>query len=45
MRYSSTGTALQEIQYDSQGRPLYGKTNYIPENINDGVIVADWKKK
>jgi hypothetical protein len=44
VRYSSTGTVLQEIQYDSRGRPLYRKANYISENANWDVIVADWKK-
>ncbi|XP_056006543.1 uncharacterized protein LOC130050450 [Ostrea edulis] len=44
VRYSGTGTVLQEIQYDSQGQPLYGKTNYITENVNGDIIVTDWKK-
>nr|XP_034326055.1 E3 ubiquitin-protein ligase TRIM71-like [Crassostrea gigas] len=45
VRYSSTGTVLQEIQYDSQCQPLYKKTNYIAENINGDIIVTDFKKK
>nr|XP_034325613.1 E3 ubiquitin-protein ligase Trim36 [Crassostrea gigas]XP_034325614.1 E3 ubiquitin-protein ligase Trim36 [Crassostrea gigas] len=45
VRYSSTGTVLQEIQYDSQCQPLYKKTNYIAENINGDIIVTDWEKK
>nr|XP_034326321.1 uncharacterized protein LOC117689406 [Crassostrea gigas] len=44
VRYSSTGTVLQEIQYDSQCQPLYKKTNYIAENVNGDIIVTDWKK-
>ncbi|XP_056021782.1 E3 ubiquitin-protein ligase TRIM36-like [Ostrea edulis] len=44
VRYNSTGTVLQEIQYNSQGQPLYGKTNYVTENINGDIIVTDWKK-
>lgn len=45
VRYSSTGTVIQEIRYDSQCLPLYQKTNYITENVNGDVIVSDWKKK
>ncbi|XP_052699314.1 uncharacterized protein LOC128176806 [Crassostrea angulata] len=45
VRYSSTCTVLQEIQYDSQCQPLYKKTNYITENINGDIIVTDWDKK
>nr|XP_034325999.1 uncharacterized protein LOC117689318 isoform X2 [Crassostrea gigas] len=45
VRYSSTGTVLQEIQYDSQCQPLYKKTNYIAENVNGDIIVTDWKLK
>nr|XP_034325703.1 uncharacterized protein LOC117689272 isoform X6 [Crassostrea gigas] len=45
VRYSSTGTVLQEIQYDSQCQPLYKKTNYITENVNGDIIVTDWGKK
>jgi hypothetical protein len=44
VRYSSTGKVLQEIQYDSQGQPLYGKPIFITENVNGDVIVTDWKK-
>ncbi|XP_052697508.1 uncharacterized protein LOC128175721 [Crassostrea angulata] len=44
VRYSSTGTVLQEIQYDSQGQPLYKKTTYVTENVNGDIIVTDWKK-
>jgi uncharacterized protein YoxC len=45
VRYSSTGTVLQEIQYDSQGRLLYKRPHYIAENVNGDIIVTDWKKK
>nr|XP_034326260.1 uncharacterized protein LOC105344127 [Crassostrea gigas] len=45
VRYSSTGTVLQEIQYDSQCQPLYKQTNYITENVNGDIIVTDWEKK
>uniref|UniRef100_A0A8W8I1I4 B box-type domain-containing protein n=1 Tax=Magallana gigas TaxID=29159 RepID=A0A8W8I1I4_MAGGI len=45
VRYSSTGTVLQEIQYDWQCLPLYKKTNYITENVNGDIIVTDWGKK
>ena len=44
VRYSSTGTVLQEIQYDSQ-QPLYQAPWYITENINGDFIVTDNKKK
>nr|XP_034325994.1 uncharacterized protein LOC117689315 [Crassostrea gigas] len=44
VRYSSTGTVLQEIQYDSQGQPLYKKAAYITENDNGDIIVSDWEK-
>uniref|UniRef100_K1Q039 Tripartite motif-containing protein 45 n=2 Tax=Magallana gigas TaxID=29159 RepID=K1Q039_MAGGI len=45
VRYSSTGTVLQEIQYDSQRQPLYTDATYVTENINDDVIVTDLMKK
>ncbi|XP_061179974.1 uncharacterized protein LOC133188521 [Saccostrea echinata] len=45
VRYSSSGEVLQEIQYDSQYQPLFGKTNYVAENGNGDVCVADWSKK
>jgi hypothetical protein len=45
VRYSSTGTILQEIQYDSQGQPLYEHPAYIAENVNGDVIVTDWMKR
>lgn len=45
VRYSSTGTVLQEIQYDSQRQPLYTDAIYVTENINDDVIVTDLMKK
>jgi hypothetical protein len=45
VQYSSTGTVLQEIQYDSQGQPLYEDATYIAENVNGDIIVTDWKKK
>ncbi|XP_022326079.1 uncharacterized protein LOC111126016 [Crassostrea virginica] len=44
VRYSSTGAVLQEIQYDSQGQPLYQRAWYIAENINGDIIVTDYKK-
>ncbi|XP_056006464.1 uncharacterized protein LOC125664524 [Ostrea edulis] len=44
VRYSGTGTILQEIQYDSQGQPLYRRPAYITENVNGDIIVTDWKK-
>ncbi|XP_065944671.1 E3 ubiquitin-protein ligase TRIM71-like [Magallana gigas] len=42
VRYSSTGTVLQEIQYDSQCQPLYKNAKYIIENVNGDIIVTDW---
>ena len=36
---------LQEIQYDSQGQPLYQHAFYIAENVNGDVIVTDSKKR
>ena len=45
VRYSSTGTVLQEIQYDSQCQPLYQRAWYIAENINGDIIVTDYKKR
>nr|XP_022321032.1 protein wech-like [Crassostrea virginica] len=44
VRYSSTGTVLQEIQYDSQCQPLYEEAWYIAENVNGDIIVTDFKK-
>uniref|UniRef100_K1Q7R0 Tripartite motif-containing protein 2 n=1 Tax=Magallana gigas TaxID=29159 RepID=K1Q7R0_MAGGI len=44
VRYNSTGTVLQEIQYDSQCQPLYEDANYITENVNGDIIVTDYKK-
>lgn len=44
VRYSSTGTVLQSIQYDSYGQRLYKSPKYIAENVNGDVIVTDWKK-
>ncbi|XP_078323006.1 uncharacterized protein LOC111127213 [Crassostrea virginica] len=44
VRYNSTGTVLQEIQYDSQCQPLYQLAWYITENVNGDVIVTDLKK-
>nr|XP_022325289.1 uncharacterized protein LOC111125603 [Crassostrea virginica] len=44
VRYSSTGTVLQEIQYDSQCQPLYQYACYIAENVNGDIIVTDYKK-
>ncbi|XP_022321337.2 uncharacterized protein LOC111123347 [Crassostrea virginica] len=45
VRYSSTGTVLQEIQYDSQCQPLYQWAYYITENVNGDIIVTDFKMK
>ncbi|XP_078323191.1 uncharacterized protein LOC144622396 [Crassostrea virginica] len=45
VRYSSTGTVLQEIQYDSQGQLLYQWAYYITENVNGDLIVTDHKMK
>ncbi|XP_065944193.1 E3 ubiquitin-protein ligase TRIM71-like [Magallana gigas] len=45
VRYSSTGTVLQEIQYDSQCQPLYKNAIYITENVNGDIIVTDREKK
>ncbi|XP_065944627.1 E3 ubiquitin-protein ligase TRIM71 [Magallana gigas] len=45
VRYSSTGTVLQEIQYDSQCQPLYIWAIYITENVNGDIIVTDFEKK
>ncbi|XP_034326281.2 E3 ubiquitin-protein ligase TRIM8 [Magallana gigas] len=44
VRYSSTGTVLQEIQYDSQCQPLYKNAVYITENVNGDIIVTDFEK-
>ncbi|XP_052699642.1 uncharacterized protein LOC128177118 [Crassostrea angulata] len=44
VRYSSTGTVLQEIQYDSQCLPLYKDATYVTENVNGDIIVTDFKK-
>eukprot|EP00105_Crassostrea_gigas_P021087 XP_011440099.1 PREDICTED: uncharacterized protein LOC105337169 [Crassostrea gigas] len=44
VRYSSTGTVLQEIQYDSLCQPLYKEVVYITENVNGDIIVTDWEK-
>ncbi|XP_052699605.1 uncharacterized protein LOC128177095 [Crassostrea angulata] len=43
VRYSSTGTVLQKIQYDSQCLPLYKQVVYITENVNGDIIVTDWE--
>ncbi|XP_065944139.1 E3 ubiquitin-protein ligase TRIM71 isoform X2 [Magallana gigas] len=45
VRYSSTGTVLQEIHYDSQCQPLYELPYYITENVNGDIIVTDWRKR
>ncbi|XP_078327164.1 uncharacterized protein LOC144623058 [Crassostrea virginica] len=45
VRYSSTGTVLQEIQYDSQCQPLYQQAWFIAENVNGDIIVTDFKKR
>ncbi|XP_052698681.1 E3 ubiquitin-protein ligase TRIM36-like [Crassostrea angulata] len=44
VRYSSTGTVLQEIQYDSQCQPLYNDVTYVTENVNGDIIVTDLEK-
>ena len=44
VRYSSTGTVLQEIQYDIKCQPLYQWAWYIAENVNGDVVVSDFKK-
>ena len=41
VRYSNTGTVLQEIQYDSHLKPLYSNAWHIDENVNGDIIVAD----
>ena len=45
VRYSSTGTVLQEIQHDSQGQPLYLHACNIAENVNRDIIVTDTVKQ
>ena len=46
VRYSRTGSALQEIQYDSKRQPLYQAAWYIAENVNGDIIVTDyWKEE
>nr|XP_022324757.1 uncharacterized protein LOC111125344 [Crassostrea virginica]XP_022324758.1 uncharacterized protein LOC111125344 [Crassostrea virginica]XP_022324759.1 uncharacterized protein LOC111125344 [Crassostrea virginica] len=45
IRYSSTGTVLQEIKYDSQCQPLYQWAFYIAENVNGDIIVTDYRMK
>ena len=45
VRYSSTGTVLQEIQYDSQCQPLYNIALYVAENVNGDIVVTDYKTK
>ena len=45
VRYSSTGTVLQEIQYDSQCQPLYLGVWYIAENVNGDIVVTDFNYK
>ena len=44
VRYNSTCTVLQEIQYDSQCQPLFQLAWYITENVNGDVIVTDLKR-
>ena len=44
VRYSSTGTVLQEIQYDSQCQPLYQVAYFITENVNGDIIVTQSAK-
>ncbi|XP_062587678.1 uncharacterized protein LOC134249340 [Saccostrea cucullata] len=45
VRYSGTGTMLQELQYDSQSQPLYNKISYIAENVNGDIMASDWGMK
>nr|XP_022320311.1 uncharacterized protein LOC111122721 [Crassostrea virginica] len=45
VRYISTGTVLQEIQYDSQCQPLYLGVWYIAENVNGDIVVTDFNYK
>ena len=45
VRYSSTGSVVQEIQFDLQGQPLYQFAFYVTENVNGDIIVTDFKKK
>ena len=45
VRYCSTGTVLQEIQYDSQCQPLYQLAWYIAENVKGDIIVTEFKKR
>ena len=45
VRYNSTGTVLQEIQYVSHSQPLYRKAWYIAENNNLDIIVTYFAKK
>ncbi|XP_078322979.1 uncharacterized protein LOC144622229 [Crassostrea virginica] len=45
VRYSSAGTVLQEIQYDSQYQSLYQDAWYIAENVNGDIIVTDFQKR
>ena len=44
VRYSSTSTVLQEIQYDSQCQPPYQFAWYIAETANQDIIVTEYKK-
>ncbi|XP_078341346.1 uncharacterized protein LOC144627657 [Crassostrea virginica] len=44
VRYSSTGTVIQEIQFDSQCQPLFREAWYITENVNEDIVVTDKKK-
>ena len=45
VRYSSTGTVLQEIQFDSQGQPFYQYAFRVAENVNGDIIVIDFTEK
>ena len=45
VRYSSTGTVLQEIQYDSQGQPLFQWAFYISKNVKGDIIETDFLEK
>ena len=42
VRYSYTGSVLQEIQYDSDLKPLYRDTWHIEENVNGDIIVTEF---
>ena len=45
VRCSSTGTVLQEIQYDSHSQPLFQWVFYISKNVKGDIIVTDFLEK